>query len=90
MIPCKVSPAPFSTVLTSVGTGIPAPSPITSAAISRDKTGWILNFMISNNNNKIPAAAAINSLAGSAANTGSVIFPFTSFLFIQYLHKLFS
>ena len=44
IIPCKVSPAPFSTVLTSVGTGIPAPSPITNAEISSDKIGWILNL----------------------------------------------
>ena len=38
-IPCKVSPAPFSTVFTRVGTGIPAPSPINRAEINRDNTG---------------------------------------------------
>ena len=75
-IPCKVSPAPFCTVFTRVGTGIPAPSPITSAEISSDNTGWILSLMISSNNRIIPTAAAINSLVGSAANTASVIFFF--------------
>ena len=38
-IPCKVSPAPFSTVLISAGTGIPAPRPINNAEISKDSTG---------------------------------------------------
>ena len=55
--------------------GIPAPTPITMAAIIMEITGCSLNRMIRANKRIIPTAAAIKSLVGSAAKTTSVMLP---------------
>ena len=74
-IPFSVWPAPFSTVSEIRCSGIPAPTPITMAAIIMEITGCSLNRMIRANKRIIPTAAAIKSLVGSAAKTTSVMLP---------------